>query len=115
MMHDVPCDRQRSGLRRPAWWLVLASACRKTTPELEFEFLATTREARWLYGKEVANHLEQVVWPKICAMNAIDMALTSSTEKAKEIGEGKEALKKWLYSQLEEIDELFSSHLSISH
>jgi len=89
----------------------------KTTKEKEFEFLAGTRGAKWLFDEDVTQYLDKELWHKICDLGCLQSELDgmpAGEERTKNIRDQAD-LKKWLIAQMKVLDDKFAPFLRLRH
>ena len=89
----------------------------KTTQNYEMEFLSSTRGAKWLFGPEIIEYIDTVLWHKACDLWCLQEELQdmpAGPERTENIHK-KAEIKKWLAAQLVVIDEKFAPYLALRH
>jgi hypothetical protein len=89
----------------------------KTTQDREFEYLTGIRGAKWLFGDEVVQYLDKVLWHKACDLWCLQEELEGmppGDERTRKV-HAKAEIKKWLIAQLEVLDNKFSPYLKLRH
>ena len=83
----------------------------------EMEFLSGIRGAKWLFGEDLVDYLEKILWHKACDLWVLQEELqgmppgSQRTEKVR----AKAEIKKWLIAQLEVLDGKFAPYLRLQH
>ena len=87
------------------------------TDQILLDFLASTKEAKWLFNSEIASYLENDLYK-----NGVDLQCFRSELEGVGVGEKRStnlnnqaAIKKWLLSQFKVLDEKFERYLRIKH
>lgn len=88
----------------------------RLTQEQEIQYLQGTRSARWLFGPEVSNYLDETLWHKIVDLELHNTMSKGSgdPERVKHIQERAETMK-WMISQHKEFDAMVESYLTLKH
>ena len=81
------------------------------------KFLIATREAKWLLDAAVAQYLEREIYRR-----AVDLQTLAAELEGVGVGairtknvHDQAAIKKWLFSQIDSLDEKFSPFLQLQH
>lgn len=73
--------------------------------------------ARWLFGGEIVDYIDKILWPKICQLGCLQAELDGmerGAERSRKI-EAQANLKVWLGDQLKVIDDMFAPYIALSH
>ena len=85
--------------------------------EAVIKFLIATREAKWLLDASVAQYLEHDIYRR-----AVELQTLASELEGEGVGDirtknvhDQANIKKWLFSQIDSLDERFSTFLQLQH
>lgn len=84
------------------------------TQEQQIQYLQGTRTARWLFGPEVFQYLDETLWHKIVELEYYNtMSRDSEGGARSQHIQAKTETFKWMISQYKEFDALVAEYLSL--
>jgi hypothetical protein len=89
----------------------------KTSPEQEFKYLSGTRGAVWLFDQSIVEYLDEEIWPKVCALWALQLELEGEPvgETRTKNVQTQRTIKKWLSDQQRVMELRFAPFLKLRH
>ncbi len=89
----------------------------KTTQEDQRNYLQGVQGAKWLFGEEIRNYLDEVLWERTIALECLESELEGagvSPERTANVHKQAE-IKKWFYGQYRALDERFAPYMALRH
>ena len=89
----------------------------KVKREEEHKYLVGTRGIRFIFDKKIANYIEQKIWHLAIELETLDAELEGvpvGKERTKNVHRQAE-IKKQLYQEIKNLEELFSPFLQLRH
>ena len=87
------------------------------TDQILLDFLASTKEAKWLFNAEISKYLENDLYKNGVDLQCLRSELEgfgAGEERSKNLNE-QTVIKKWLLSQFKVLDEKFECYLRLKH